>query len=80
MTSKFFKIVLPAFAILLAISLSFATQANSTSQIGYYDHPAFGPTQVTVSCDAPSGDPCMFGQYRVYAEQELITPLFKNNP
>tara|TARA_R110002096_G_scaffold184984_3_gene363641 strand:- start:4076 stop:4318 length:243 start_codon:yes stop_codon:yes gene_type:complete len=80
MKSKFFKIVLPAFAILLAISLSFATESNRVSQIGYYDHPVFGATPVTVDCDAPSGPQCLYGQYPVYEEPGLITPLFKNMP
>ncbi|PIV93651.1 MAG: hypothetical protein COW44_08360 [Flavobacteriaceae bacterium CG17_big_fil_post_rev_8_21_14_2_50_33_15] len=80
MKSKFFKIVLPAFAILLAISLSFATESNRASQIGYYNHPVFGATPVIVNCDAPSGPQCLHGQYPVFAEEALETPLFKNVP
>ena len=39
MKSKILKFVLPAFAILLAVSLSFATVNNAPSQTGYYDDP-----------------------------------------
>ena len=80
MKSKIFKIILPAFAILLAISLSFATEANRVSQIGYYDHPVFGATPVMVDCNAISGTECLYGQYPVYADQDLNTLLYKNTP
>ncbi|MFG6686747.1 DUF6520 family protein [Mariniflexile sp. HNIBRBA6329] len=80
MKTKVFKFVLPVFAILMAISLSFAVEANKTNQTGYYDHPTFGATPVTVDCDAPSGPQCLFGQYPVYEDEGLLIPLYKNIP
>lgn len=80
MKSKFLKFILPAFAILLAISLSFATKANHVSQIGYYNHPTFGATEVTVDCNAPSGPQCLYGQYPVFEDEGLEIPLYKMVP
>lgn len=60
MKSKILKFVLPAFAILLAVSLSFATVINMPSQIGYYDDPFETEVQtITTDCTKQNpGDQC----------------------
>ena len=81
MKSKFLKVILPAFAIMLAIGLSSFT-ANDTSQIGYYDDPFEGPKQVPglVDCGVEvSQDPCLHQGLQVYGQiNPLAIPLTKN--
>lgn len=74
MKSKFFKIVLPAFAILLAISLSFATEATNSSQTGFYDDPFIPGVQSTITdCQKqPTGDFCKTPDgYQLYDTADL---------
>lgn len=77
MKTRIFKTILPAFAILLAISLSFAAEANRTTQIGYYDDPLIpGIQQVTTSCDPnATGSLCDYEGFQLYDEMALETPL-----
>ncbi|SFZ89525.1 hypothetical protein SAMN05428642_101362 [Flaviramulus basaltis] len=79
MKTRIFKIVLPLFAILLAISLSFATEAKRVIITGYYDHPTNGSTPVLVDCNDVSGSFCMYGPYQVFKYPNLTEPLHKNN-
>ncbi|WP_299546954.1 DUF6520 family protein [Seonamhaeicola sp.] len=68
MKSKFLKMVIPAFAILLAIGISFATESINSSQIGYYDDP-FEPgiEEVSTNCiKNGSGNLCKEGVYQLY--------------
>ena len=80
MKSKVFKFVLPAFAILFAISLSFAMEANSYNQTGYYNHPILGIQQVPggVDCDSSTDDACLYLGQQVYGDIELSDPLQKS--
>lgn len=74
MKSKFLKTVLPAFAILLAVSLSFASVINTPSQIGYYDDPFIpGVQSTTTDCERqPTGDLCRTLEgYQLYATDDL---------
>ncbi|WP_339917141.1 DUF6520 family protein [Yeosuana marina] len=80
MKSKVFKIMLPAFAILLAISLSFATEATNSSQIGYYNDPSIpGIQQVLGGVDCPDHGEvsCEFNGFQVYADQALTIKLYE---
>ena len=79
MKSKNFKFVLPAFAILFAISLSFATEANSDNQTGYYNHPILGiqPVPGGVDCQTQVSDDCTYLGYPVFADPSLSIPLYK---
>lgn len=80
MKSKFLKMFFPAFAIVLAITLSSATVANETFQTGYYDDPFIpGVQQVPggTSCITTSGDLCQYNGYTVYQESALANPYFK---
>jgi hypothetical protein len=80
MKSKILKFVLPAFAILLAVSLSFATVNNAPSQTGYYDDPFIpGIQQVPGGTECPTiGDEyCMYDDHQVYGNQALTIELFE---
>ncbi len=78
MKSKFFKLVLPAFAIIMAVGLAFATEDRPVPKIGYYEHPTLGWQEVTVddNCGATGSIACTaFGQ-QVYSERSNeSTPL-----
>lgn len=76
MKSNFLKLVLPAFAILLAVGLAFATEESNLMQPGYADTP-FGPQYVETDCDATSGNQCKVGSYDVYADIGLSDPLYE---
>lgn len=74
MKSKFLKTALPAFAILLAVSLSFATVINMPSQTGYYDDPFIpGVQSTTTDCSKQNpGDQCETPEgYLLYATADL---------
>lgn len=73
MKSKILKFVLPAFAILLAVSLSFATVNNAPSQTGYYDDPFIPGVQSTsTNCTKMgTGDLCRVGIYQLYDAVDL---------
>ena len=73
MKSNVLKIVLPAFAILLAISLSFATESLELSQTGYYDDPFIpGIQSTTTNCTVTgTGDLCKVGIYQLYDTMDL---------
>lgn len=60
MKTKIFKIMLPALAMVLAIGLSFATEANRTTQTGYYDDPFVpGVQSIITDCEKqPVGIHC----------------------
>lgn len=78
MKTSFFKIVLPAFAILLAVGLSFATETTNVSSPAYYNHPVLGVQPVPGGSDCPvSGTiSCKYNGYDIFADPALSTPLF----
>ncbi len=80
MKTKFLKFILPAFAIMMAIGLAFASEAETASRIGYYDHPIFGVQSAMVSDDCNPGGAvlCKFNGYQLYDEPSLSTELGKN--
>lgn len=75
MKTKVFKLILPAFALLLAVSFAFATEETNATQTGYYEHPILGVQAIQTDCNPTSGVNCMFGAFQVYAEPSLSTPL-----
>lgn len=79
MKTSFFKIVLPAFAILLAVGLAFATETGTVSQTAYYQHPD-GVKSVTIGdeCNPIGQINCTYFGYQLYAEASLSTPLRRN--
>ena len=68
MKTSFFKIVLPAFAILLAVGLAFATEDRPVLQEAYYYHPINGwqTTMVENNCLIGSTTPCTQDGYQLY--------------
>ncbi|MCQ0112062.1 hypothetical protein SAMN04487906_0832 [Zhouia amylolytica] len=77
MKTKVFKTALPAFAFLVAIGIAFAADANSSSQIGYYDDPFIpGIQQVQTQCSPmATGELCTHNGYQLYDEPSLENPL-----
>lgn len=76
MKTKIFKFMLPAFAMLLAIGLSFATEAKRTAQTGYYDDPFISGVQsVITDCEKqPSGELCITEEgYQLFDTPALNT-------
>ncbi|CAG2532840.1 hypothetical protein MAR621_03034 [Maribacter dokdonensis] len=80
MKTRFLKFVLPAFAIMMAIGLAFASEAETVSRIAYYDHPILGVQSTMVSDDCRPGGVllCKFNGYQLYEEPSLSTQIGKN--
>ncbi|MBU3026068.1 DUF6520 family protein, partial [Zobellia galactanivorans] len=65
---------------LMAVGLSFAFEANSIAQSGYYNNPLMpGIQQVPggVDCPETGKKACTYDGYQVYADQALSIPLFE---
>lgn len=79
MITKFFKFVLPVFAVLLAVSFAFSTETKPVDQEAYYFHPISGWQQVTVGleCQDQAGTNCTFNNFQLYKEMSTATPLRK---
>ena len=77
MKSNVLKTILPALALLLAVSFAFATQSLNENRQGFISTPS-GPMEVPggVDCDTPTNDPCLYLGQQVYADQALTIPLF----
>ena len=73
MKTKFFKLLLPAFAILMAVGLAFATEESPVVQQGYYFHPINGwqSTMVDGNCLIGSQLPCTEDGYQLYEAPSL---------
>ncbi|WP_418603551.1 DUF6520 family protein [Hwangdonia sp.] len=73
MKSKFLKFVLPALAILLAVSLSFATIDNTPSQTGYYDDPLIpGVQSISTDCEKDASTiKCTYQGFQLYDTDDL---------
>ncbi|WP_375587492.1 DUF6520 family protein [Flagellimonas aurea] len=81
MKSKFLKLVLPAFAILMAVGLAFATEDRPVPKIGYYEHPTLGWQEVTVddNCGESGSIACTAFDQQVYSEpDDESTPLMRD--
>lgn len=79
MKKHLLKIVLPAFAILLAVGLAFANEADSFLETGYIQGPS-GPIQVQVDCKSQIQDPCIYLGQQVYENPDYTKPMRKSNP
>lgn len=76
MKTKVFKNVMPVFVMLLAIGLSFATNA-SPDQVGYYDDPSVpGIQEVITNCSLDGEVECKVDGFQVYSDPGLLQPLF----
>ena len=79
MKTKFLKFILPAFAIMMAIGLAFASEAETVYQTAYYNHPALGWQSVTAEADCGAmGDiPCTFNGNQLYAQPSYNSTLLR---
>lgn len=76
MKTKILKFVLPVFAMFLAMSMAFATNA-STDQVGYYDDPGMpGVQQVSTNCSIEGELNCKVDGFKVYSDPSLSIPLW----
>lgn len=73
MKSSFLKLVLPAFAILMAVGLAFATEESNLSYTGYINSPS-GPLQIQTDCPDTGQNLCFEGPYQVFNDIELSDP------
>lgn len=70
MKSSFLKIVLPAFAILLAVGLAFATEESNMPVTGYISSPN-GPLPVQTDCPDTGQGYCFKESNPVYRTMDL---------
>lgn len=82
MKSNFLKLVLPAFAILLAVGLAFATEDTPVFRTAYYHIPNddWYSTTVGEECQVQGGNPCMFEEYQLYAGPSYGSGALKKIP
>tara|TARA_R110002050_G_scaffold24083_3_gene64265 strand:+ start:17823 stop:18074 length:252 start_codon:yes stop_codon:yes gene_type:complete len=81
MKSKFLKVILPAFAIMLALGLSSFT-VNDVSQTAYYQDSVLGPQTTQTDCQNLTQIPCTIidqGEQEVilYQDVERTIPFTK---
>ncbi|MBW8241914.1 MAG: DUF6520 family protein [Allomuricauda sp.] len=80
MKGKFFKLLLPAFAILMAVGLAFANENERVTQEAHYFLPGQGWQTVMIEDDCgPTGQlPCEFNGNQLYSEPDFASiPLRK---
>ena len=73
MKTNILKTVLPFFALLLAVGLSFAVEAKRVNQIGYFEDPVFGLQSIETDCEKQeNGNLCKTAEgYQLYATEQL---------
>ena len=77
MKRSFLKIVLPAFAIIMAVGLAFATEEDNSTETGYYNHPILGVQAIQTDCPETGQVLCMEGQWQVFKDPALTIPLYE---
>lgn len=76
MKTKMFKLILPIFAMLLAVGFAFASEGINQTQSGYVDTP-FGPKHIQTDCVDDGTVQCMLGDYFVFKDIGLSDPLYE---
>lgn len=73
MKAKFFKLLLPAFAILMAVGLAFATEDEPVAQVAHYFLPGQGWQTVMVEddCGASGNEACEYNGIQLYSERDF---------
>ncbi|WP_066223747.1 DUF6520 family protein [Formosa haliotis] len=79
MKTSFFKFIMPAFAILLAVGLAFASNSTELLNVGYIQGPS-GPIQVQVDCESEVEEPCTYLEQQVFKDQNYNEPMTKSLP
>lgn len=74
MKTTFFKLFLPAFAILLAVGLAFATEESNLPLTGYINSPS-GPVPIQTDCPDTGSEYCYEGIHQVFKDSTLVNPL-----
>lgn len=82
MKRSILKLVLPAFAIIMAVGLAFATDQTVMPAQGHYLHPIDGWKTVTVDPDCePNGiNYCTEEGFQLYEHQSLGSAKLGKNP
>lgn len=73
MKSNFLKLVLPAFAILLAVGLAFATEESNLPYVGYIATQS-GYDEIQTDCPNLGGGYCYEGLNQVFNDSGLTDP------
>ena len=76
MKSNFLKLVLPAFAILMAVGLAFATEDKPVFQDAYYFDPVDEEWKSTIAeegCGENGGEACTYGpmNLQLYSDDDF---------
>lgn len=74
MKTKFLKLVLPAFAIMMAIGLAFATEDKVVVRDAYYNIPGtqnWEHTTVEDECYSGGSNACLFMGQQLYSEPDF---------
>lgn len=81
MKTKFFKLLLPAFAILMAVGLAFATEESPVVQQGYYFLPGVGWQTVMVeeNCSDEGTVPCEINGNQLYSQPDFASIALRKN-
>ena len=77
MKKPLLKIVLPAFAILLAVGLAFATEENNLPYVGYIATQS-GYAEIQTDCPNTGQAYCYEGLDQVFNDKGLTDPKLRN--
>ena len=81
MKKSILKIVLPAFALLLAIGIAFATEESNSVMTAYYENPLTGEAEETTTDCPDSGQfLCKQGPYQLYSDIGLTQKIKRPTP
>ena len=82
MKTRILKIVLPVFAILLAVSFAFAAETTTEAKTAYFFHPVLGWQSVAIGddCNKPAGEACKIGTFQLYGDRSTSNPLHRTAP
>lgn len=81
MKTRFFKFVLPVFALFMAVSFAFAAESKSVAKTAYYFHPDLGwqTTMVDDNCNVEGTVPCLFLGIQTYSQPSTGSIAFRKN-
>ena len=81
MKTKFLKLVLPAFAIMMAIGMAFATEDKPVFRTAHYYIPGDGWNTTTVedACNDQGVIPCLYEGYQLYSAPNFGSDALQKN-
>lgn len=77
MKTRFFKFVLPVFAMLLAVSFAFAEKSTEVLTAYYFTPSGWQTTSTSDDCIKPTGIQCKIGAYQLYGDMSFSNPLHR---